>query len=215
MCEFTIDFYCFAHSSDDEMIFGYLPLFVFLWCSSPCQNLKQFLIVKLLNFYKIKIGLYVQYLPLKLLQTASFRMWANGDVKHQKMTASLSAKNVLFISKFLFLVMLLTDVTAAIDEDGVSQRSKRQSNSNINRAWEEALPGVQPFWEKYSTGPYGIVIRGWQFSRCASEQVKWKVDLSRPKARFRCRGRAPRNMEKLRSNGEHFSSFLRFHISLH
>jgi hypothetical protein len=39
------------------------------------------------------------------------------------------------------------------------------------QAWNEALPGVQPFWEKYSSGPYGIVIRGWQFSRCASEQV--------------------------------------------
>lgn len=30
---------------------------------------------------------------------------------------------------------------------------------------------VQPFWEKYQTGPHGVVIRGWQFSRCASEQV--------------------------------------------
>lgn len=62
----------------------------------------------------------------------------------------------------------------AEDED-VSKRiiNKRQAGRNpLNKAWEEALPGVQPFWEKYSTGPYGVVIRGWQFSRCASEQVK-------------------------------------------
>lgn len=49
------------------------------------------------------------------------------------------------------------------------ERVKRQSP--LSRAWEEALPGVQPFWEKHKSGPYGIVIRGWQFSRCASEQV--------------------------------------------
>jgi len=54
--------------------------------------------------------------------------------------------------------------------DDFTSRSKRQA-SPLSKAWEEALPGVQPFWEKYSTGPYGVVIRGWQFSRCASEQV--------------------------------------------
>lgn len=41
----------------------------------------------------------------------------------------------------------------------------------LTKAWNEAVPGVQPFWEKYQTGPHGVVIRGWQFSRCASEQV--------------------------------------------
>ncbi|VDM69884.1 unnamed protein product [Strongylus vulgaris] len=45
--------------------------------------------------------------------------------------------------------------------------------SPLTKAWNEALPGVQPFWEKYQTGPHGVVIRGWQFSRCASEQVSF------------------------------------------
>lgn len=34
------------------------------------------------------------------------------------------------------------------DED--DSRNKRQAGRNpLNKAWEEALPGVQPFWEKY------------------------------------------------------------------
>lgn len=73
----------------------------------------------------------------------------------------------------VFAVILLTlaiALKALESSDSKSFRLKRQS-SPISRAWQEALPGVQPFWEKYSTGPYGVVIRGWQFSRCASEQV--------------------------------------------
>lgn len=50
--------------------------------------------------------------------------------------------------------------------------------SPLTKAWNEALPGVQPFWEKYQTGPHGVVIRGWQFSRCASEQVTAVSSLS-------------------------------------
>lgn len=45
------------------------------------------------------------------------------------------------------------------------------AQSPLYRAWEDTFPGQVPFWEKYNTGPYGVVIRGWQFSRCASEQV--------------------------------------------
>lgn len=45
------------------------------------------------------------------------------------------------------------------------------AQSPLSRAWEETFPGQTPFWEKYNTGPHGVVIRGWQFSRCASEQV--------------------------------------------
>ncbi|KAK6040030.1 hypothetical protein COOONC_22466 [Cooperia oncophora] len=51
--------------------------------------------------------------------------------------------------------------------------------SPLTKAWNEALPGVQPFWEKYQTGPHGVVIRGWQFSRCASEQwTNYVVNVS-------------------------------------
>ncbi|KAH7701747.1 CRE-MLT-8 protein [Aphelenchoides avenae] len=64
------------------------------------------------------------------------------------------------------------------DGDVSLTRLKRQA-SPLSRAWEEALPGVQPFWEKYNSGPHGIVIRGWQFSRCASEQwTDYTVNVS-------------------------------------
>lgn len=69
-------------------------------------------------------------------------------------------------STVIFLAALIVAAAAAVEEP---PREKRQSP--LSRAWEENLPGVQPFWEKYKSGPFGIVIRGWQFSRCASEQV--------------------------------------------
>ena len=53
------------------------------------------------------------------------------------------------------------------------------AQSPLSRAWEETFPGQTPFWEKYNTGPHGVVIRGWQFSRCASEQwTKYVVNVS-------------------------------------
>ena len=70
------------------------------------------------------------------------------------------------LSSYLILTVLSLNYAIEPPEEF---RTKRQSP--LSRAWEEALPGVQPFWDKYSTGPYGVVIRGWQFSRCASEQV--------------------------------------------
>uniref|UniRef100_A0A2K6VJD3 Uncharacterized protein n=3 Tax=Onchocerca TaxID=6281 RepID=A0A2K6VJD3_ONCVO len=53
------------------------------------------------------------------------------------------------------------------------------AQSALSRAWEETFPGHVPFWEKYNTGPHGVVIRGWQFSRCASEQwTNYVVNIS-------------------------------------
>lgn len=52
------------------------------------------------------------------------------------------------------------------------------TQSALSRAWEETFPGHVPFWEKYTTGPHGVVIRGWQFSRCASEQVRILFQLT-------------------------------------
>ncbi|KAI6226170.1 hypothetical protein M3Y99_01316600 [Aphelenchoides fujianensis] len=83
----------------------------------------------------------------------------------------------------LVAVLLLAGAAKAADEelptgDVSLTRLKRQA-SPLTQAWNEALPGVQPYWEKYSTGPYGIVIRGWQFSRCASEQwTNYVVNVS-------------------------------------
>lgn len=56
---------------------------------------------------------------------------------------------------------------------------KTLAQSALSRAWEETFPGHVPFWEKYTTGPHGVVIRGWQFSRCASEQwTNYVVNVS-------------------------------------
>uniref|UniRef100_A0A1I7WBT7 Glycosyl hydrolase n=1 Tax=Heterorhabditis bacteriophora TaxID=37862 RepID=A0A1I7WBT7_HETBA len=46
--------------------------------------------------------------------------------------------------------------------------------SPLTKAWNEALPGVQPFWEKYQTGPHGVRhavtnkqgSKGWQVIPC-------------------------------------------------
>lgn len=84
---------------------------------------------------------------------------------------SIVANNAKTYLIFAVILLILVFTTNALElSNSKTFRIKRQS-SPISRAWQEALPGVQPFWEKYSTGPYGVVIRGWQFSRCASEQV--------------------------------------------
>nr|CAD2169070.1 unnamed protein product [Meloidogyne enterolobii] len=76
----------------------------------------------------------------------------------------------------LLLTIFITTFTSAKDQT----RVKRQGGATVlTKAWNEALPGVPPFWDKYSSGPYGIVIRGWQFSRCASEQwTNYVVNVS-------------------------------------
>uniref|UniRef100_A0A914MZG3 Uncharacterized protein n=2 Tax=Meloidogyne incognita TaxID=6306 RepID=A0A914MZG3_MELIC len=76
----------------------------------------------------------------------------------------------------LLLTIFISTFTSAKDQT----RVKRQGGATVlTKAWNEALPGVPPFWDKYSSGPYGIVIRGWQFSRCASEQwTNYVVNVS-------------------------------------
>lgn len=77
-------------------------------------------------------------------------------------------------------VALLAVVRVDAEDDERSFKSDRfKRQSPLSRAWEETLPGVKPFWENYNTGPHGIVIRGWQFSRCASEQwTQYPVNVS-------------------------------------
>lgn len=75
------------------------------------------------------------------------------------------------------LLLLAPFSSLADDEDEHHHLVKRQHP--LSRAWEEQLPGVKPFWEGYASGPHGIVIRGWQFSRCASEQwTNYVVNVS-------------------------------------
>lgn len=85
--------------------------------------------------------------------------------------------HLLFLA--VYNVFALEGPDPLSDGDVSLTRLKRQA-SPLSRAWEEALPGVQPFWEKYNSGPHGIVIRGWQFSRCASEQVRSGVSVKIP-----------------------------------
>jgi hypothetical protein len=77
----------------------------------------------------------------------------------------------------LMVLALFTSATTTDEEDQHHHLVKRQHP--LSRAWEEQLPGVKPFWESYASGPHGIVIRGWQFSRCASEQwTNYVVNVS-------------------------------------
>ena len=37
----------------------------------------------------------------------------------------------------------------------ITSRQKRQQHP-LSKAWQETIPGVPPFWEKYQSGPYGV-----------------------------------------------------------
>uniref|UniRef100_A0A1I8BH14 Uncharacterized protein n=1 Tax=Meloidogyne hapla TaxID=6305 RepID=A0A1I8BH14_MELHA len=83
---------------------------------------------------------------------------------------------ILLLRPFILLLIIFITFISAKDQS----RVKRQGGATVlTKAWNEALPGVPPFWDKYSSGPHGIVIRGWQFSRCASEQwTNYVVNVS-------------------------------------
>jgi len=60
-----------------------------------------------------------------------------------------------------------------------SERSKRQSSQVWQQSGLWTDLGVPQFWKDYQNGPFGIVIRGWQFSKCASEQwTDYKVNVT-------------------------------------
>jgi len=79
------------------------------------------------------------------------------------------------------LSFLSTSQGNTVDASFKESRFKRQGSSRLwsNHGLFTDL-GVPEFWNQYNDGgPYGIVIRGWQFSRCASEQwTKYGVNVT-------------------------------------
>jgi len=58
------------------------------------------------------------------------------------------------------------DDDAMAEEEEHLERLKRQAWGTQN-LWKDL--GLPQFWNQYKDGPYGIVIRGWQYAKCASE----------------------------------------------
>jgi hypothetical protein len=58
-----------------------------------------------------------------------------------------------------------------------SKRDKRQVSLWQNGGFWNELQ-IPQFWNRNDDGPFGIVIRGWRFAKCASEQwIDYKVDI--------------------------------------
>lgn len=62
------------------------------------------------------------------------------------------------LSPPLLLIVLSACAVFCLDPPPpAGSRTKRQGSTVLTKAWNEALPGVPPFWDKYSSGPYGRV----------------------------------------------------------
>lgn len=68
------------------------------------------------------------------------------------------------------------DDDAMAEEEEHLDRLKRQAWGTQN-LWKDL--GLPQFWNQYKDGPYGIVIRGWQYAKCGKSIISVQLSLRR------------------------------------
>ncbi|OUC48227.1 hypothetical protein D917_06317 [Trichinella nativa] len=80
----------------------------------------------------------------------------------------------------MYLMRVVTVALIIYTTSSHSNRTKRQSRDlwGNHGVWSEV--GLPRFWEKQGHEYFGVVIRGWQYSKCASERWRnYSVDVKK------------------------------------
>lgn len=114
--------------------------------------------------------------------TAFLKSSAIFDPQQQLISSSMSVRylKAVHTGAWILLILILshfvvdgekyqlhfsdTDEILEDPELDVQLRSKRQSQLGAQGLWKDL--NLPPFWDQYKSGPYGVVIRGWQYGKC-------------------------------------------------